>query len=138
MTYLIHSQIRIKIDTPPRIKKIVQDISILFFTTFVISFELVRYPCTWIYKIEIEETVYGGGLFEETMYRGGQIKDLLWPPLFSFGNGSSDSERPLDRDLVGREQFWTKIIHQNIFQNTFDQDLFWKMYFIFISKRNYF
>ena len=59
MTYLIHSQIRIKIDTPPRIKKIVQDISILFFTTFVISFELVRYPCTWIYKIEIEETVYG-------------------------------------------------------------------------------
>ena len=49
--------------------------------------------------------MYGGGLFEETMYRGGRTKDLLWRPLFAFGNGSSDSERPLDQDSVGRQQF---------------------------------
>ena len=71
----------------PVLKKFVNDNSILFLTTFAVSFELVQYPCRWINKIEIEETVYGGGLFEETLYRrglfeetlyrGGQTKDLL-------------------------------------------------------------
>ena len=68
--------------------------------------------------------MYGGGLFEETMYRGGRTKDLLWRPLFAFGNGSSDSERPLDQDSVGRQQFWVKIIYQTFFQIKFDQELF--------------
>ena len=76
MTFFIYSQIQIK--NSWRINT-----QYFIFTTVVISFELVCYPCPWHYKIEIEETVYGGGLFEDTMYRGGSNKELLLRPLSS-------------------------------------------------------